>query len=66
MAIYSGRPMVIILNNNSVHINQQVIDTIQGVSHLIYFLPPYLPDFNPIKLTFLVLKSWIKRYYYFL
>ena len=58
--------MVIILDNNSVYINQQVVNTIQGAGHLIHFLLPYLPDFNPIKLTFLVLKSWIKYYYYFL
>ena len=58
--------MVIILDNNFVHIDQQVVEAVQGASHLICFLPPYLPDFNPIELTFLVLKSWIKYYYYFL
>ena len=65
-AVYGGRPMVIILDNNSVHINQQVIEAVQRASHLIHFLPPYSPDFNPIELTFSVLKSWIKRYYHFL
>ncbi|KAF2174675.1 hypothetical protein K469DRAFT_613756, partial [Zopfia rhizophila CBS 207.26] len=27
------------------------------------FLPPYSPDFNPIELTFGVLKAWIRRNY---
>ena len=32
-----------------------------GAGHVVEYLPPYSPDFNPIELTFSVLKSWIKR-----
>ena len=31
--IYGGRPMVIILDNNFVHIDQQVVEAVQGASH---------------------------------
>ena len=27
------------------------------------YLPPYLPDYSPIELTFSVLKAWIRRYF---
>jgi transposase len=60
-----GRPMVIIMDNLSIHINQRVVDSIERAGHLVRFLPPYSPDFNPIELTFSVLKSWIRRHYYF-
>ena len=30
---------------------------------ILKFLPPYLPDFNPIEATFKDLKTWIKRNY---
>ena len=29
---------------------------------LVAYLPPYLPDFNPIETSFSVLKQWIKRH----
>ena len=28
------------------------------------YLPPYSPDYNPIELTFSVLKSWIRRHFH--
>ena len=28
---------------------------------LLLFLPPYLPDYNPIEATFKDLKAWVKR-----
>ena len=30
---------------------------------LLKFLPPYLPDYNPIELTFSMLKAWIRRHF---
>lgn len=29
---------------------------------LLAYLPPYLPDFNPIEISFSLLKKWIKRH----
>jgi len=49
--------MVVIMDNNSVHIEERVVQAVQAEEHLIRFLPPYSPDFNPIELTFSVLKA---------
>jgi transposase len=39
------------------------ISTIEAEGHVVRFLPPYSPDFNPIELTFSVLKAWLQRNY---
>lgn len=57
---YRNRPMVIVLDNVSIYISQQVTEIIKGAGYLLCFLLPYLPDYNPIELTFLVIKAWIK------
>jgi transposase len=38
----------------------------QLIESLVRYLPPYSPDFNPIELTFSVLKAWMKRNWVFL
>jgi transposase len=63
---YQGRTMVIILDNVSIHVGRQVADIIQGAGHLVQYLPPYSPDYNPIELSFSVLKAWIKVNWTFL
>ena len=32
--------------------------------YLVEYLLPYLPNFNPIELSFSVLKAWIRRYFW--
>jgi len=61
----SGRIMVVVMDNLGIHTSERVIQAIQAEGHIVRFLPPYSPDFNPIELTFSVLKSWIRKYYYF-
>lgn len=61
-----GRPIVIILDNCSTHIDDEVREIVQTAGHILHYLPPYSPDYNPIELTFSVLKAWIKRYYHYL
>lgn len=58
-----GRPRVIVLDNCSVHIDEAVTEAIEGEGHLVRFLPPYSPDFNPIELSFSILKAWFQRNY---
>src|SRR5256885_2867002 len=60
-----GRPRVVVLDNNSTHIDEVITSAIEAEGHIVRFLPPYSPDFNPIELTFSVLKAWIKRHYHF-
>jgi transposase len=54
---YGPRPIVIVLDNVSIYIRDAVIRTIQDAGHIVKYLPLYSPDFNPIELTFLVLKA---------
>ena len=57
------RPRVIVLDNNSTYIDEVIISMIEAEGYLVRFLPPYSPDFNPIELTFSVLKAWLQRNY---
>jgi transposase len=54
-------PMIVILYNVGIHTGPEVREIIENAGHLIRYLPLYSPDFNPIELTFAVLKSWMKR-----
>jgi hypothetical protein len=38
----------------------------QEGGHLVRCLPPYSPDFNPIELSFGIIKAWIKRNFHWL
>jgi len=59
----NDRPRVVVLDNNSTHIDEVIVNAIEAEGHLVRFLPPYSPDFNPIELTFSVLKAWLQRNY---
>ena len=63
---YANKTMVIILDNLSIYCGEEIVEAIQTEEHLIQFLPPYSPDFNPIELSFSVLKIWIRHHYQFL
>ena len=54
------------MDNVSIHCNPEVEQLIEGQGHLIRYLPPYSPDFNPIELSFSTLKAWIARNWVFL
>jgi transposase len=51
-----SRERVIIMDNLGIYTNLRVIEAIKAVGYLERYLPPYLPNFNPFKLTFSVLK----------
>ena len=59
----SLHPMVVILDNVSIHIDERISHAIEAAGYIVRFLLPYSPDYNPIELTFSVLKSWIKHNY---
>ena len=65
-ATYGPRHMVIVLDNVSIHTNDEVTRVIQALGYSVRYLPPYSPDYNPIELTFSVLKAWIRRNYVFM
>jgi transposase len=58
-----GRSRVIVLDNVSIHVGEVITDAIEAEGYLVRFLPPYSPDFNPIELSFSVLKAWLQRNY---
>ena len=59
-------PMVIVMDNLSIHAKEEVRRVIEEAGHLVRYLRPYSPDYNPIELTFSVLKAWMKRNWIFL
>jgi transposase len=59
----SPRSRVVVMDNNSTHIGEAIISAIGAKVHIVCFLPPYSPDFNPIELSFSVLKAWFQRNY---
>jgi transposase len=61
---YGVRLMVVVLDNVSIHIGTEIIDLIERAGHMVKFLPPYSPDYNPIELSFAVLKRWMRRHYF--
>jgi transposase len=52
---------VLILNNTSCHRSQELKDMCDEAGVVLEFLPPYSPDFNLIKESFLALKTWVRR-----
>ena len=50
------RTMVVVLDNCSTHISDRIREAVEAGGHIIRYLPPYSPDFNPIELTFSVIK----------
>lgn len=60
---YPRERSIIVLDNVSVHIDPRIIEAIEQKGCLVKYLPPYSPEYNPIKLTFSILKAWMRRYF---
>jgi transposase len=54
---------MVCLDNLNVYLDPRVQLALEERGCLIRFLPPYSPDFNPIELTFSMLKAWIRRHF---
>ena len=58
----SGRERsVLVMDNAKIHHDEELLRICGEVGVLVEYLPPYSPDFNPIELSFSILKAWIKR-----
>ena len=55
----SNCPRMIVMDNNPTHLDEVIACAIEAEGHIVQFLPPYSPDFNPIQLISLVLKAWL-------
>lgn len=54
---------VIVMDNVSLHCNPAIEQKIQAAGCLVRYLPPYSPDYNPIEMSFSVLKAWVRRHF---
>jgi len=63
---FPGPRSIIIMDNASFHCHPRIAEAIREHGCDVRFLPPYSPDFNPIELSFSVLKAWFRRYFDYL
>jgi hypothetical protein len=60
---YPGNNSIIIMDNVSIHCNPRITQAVEAKGCQVRYLPPYSPDFNPIELSFSVLKAWVRRHF---
>ena len=51
------------MDNVSSYYNQRIKEVINAFRCQVRYLLLYSPDFNPIELSFSILKAWFRRYY---
>ena len=57
---------VVVMDNASIHHADQIVDSLEDLGVLVYFLPPYSPDLNPIEELFSKVKSVMRANEYVL
>ena len=62
MGDFPGPNSFLVMDNAHVHHGGRIPKLCAAATVLLIYLPPYSPDFNPIKKFFLVLKSQLKSY----
>jgi transposase len=53
---------ILILDNAKIHMYEELQDLVLSKGALLFFLPPYSPDLNPIEVGFSLLKRWLMKY----
>ena len=59
---FPGKRSVIIMDNASFHRGPEIKTACARVGVKLVYLPPYLPDLNPIKEFFVELKAFVKKH----
>lgn len=59
---FPGRYSVVIMDNCKTHHSERVRGMFETARVRLMYLPPYSPDYNPIELTFHLLKQWLRRH----
>jgi transposase len=54
---FPGRNSVLVMDNASIHKSEQLVKACYQAGVLLQYIPPYSPDFNPIKESFGDLKA---------
>lgn len=52
---------ILILENAKIHMYRELEEAVHSVGALIFYLPPYCPQLNPIEVGFSLLKRWIQK-----
>ena len=60
LLILNGQSRVIVMDNVSFHHSDAVVNCIQLDRRILYFLPPYSPQLNPIKEFFALVKRRVR------
>lgn len=74
---YPQDKSILILDNCAIHKTRALREIVEGSGHVLFFLPPYSPDFNPIEESFscctflcltlhiityvLIVKHWLRK-----
>ena len=58
----SSPKSIVIMDNCSIHHVSEVKQLFDAVGVLVFFLPPYSPDYNPIEETFSYVKYYLKQH----
>jgi transposase len=53
---------IVVLDNAKIHMYEELQDLVHATGALLFFLPPYSPDLNPIEVGFSLLKRWLQRH----
>ena len=53
---------VVVMDNCSIHHIQEVSELLNDTGIVLFYLPPYSPDLNPIELTFSYIKGYLKKH----
>ena len=62
MQPFPNEHSIIIMDNCSIHHTQEVKDLIDSLGIVVFYLPPYSPDYNPIEELFSYLKYYLKEH----
>ncbi|KAA1106362.1 hypothetical protein PGT21_050157 [Puccinia graminis f. sp. tritici] len=58
---FPGPNSIIVMDNAAIHHGGRIAEICDAADVLLFYLPPYSPDLNPIEKVFSVLKSKLKR-----
>jgi transposase len=53
---------ILILDNAKIHMYKELQELVHSTGALLFFLPPYSPDLNPIEVGFSLLKRWLMKH----
>ena len=53
---------IVVIDNARIHMYRELQSAVESRGALLFFLPPYSPQLNPIETGFALLKTWIQRH----